>query len=205
MDLKQIYEARRSVNFFDTNKEVDEDTLRKIIDLASLAPSAFNLQPWELIAVRSKDAKEKLMKLTNNQPKIIEAPVTLIVIGNKNGYDKTNPVWEHMLKVLGNNQEALEGYQSAAAYLYGSSEDRKLKFAESNSGLLAMSIMYAAKYYGVDSHPMSGMDFDGIRKEFGLSEDKTVVMTIVLGHFAQDKELYPRGFRRGYDELVKEV
>lgn len=205
MELKQVFETRRSINFFDTNKEVSEETLRNIVNLATTTPSAFNLQPWELIAVRSKDAKEKLMKLSNNQPKIGEAPVTLIVVGNKNGYDKSNPIWGEMLKLMGGNLEALEGTQNAAAYLYGSSEERKIKFAESNAGLFAMSLMYAAKEFGVDSHPMSGMDFDGIKKEFGLGDDKTVVMLIVLGHLQQDKVLYPKSLRFGYDEILKEV
>lgn len=205
MELKQVYETRRSINFFDPNKGIEENTLKDIINLAVLAPSAFNLQPWEIIVIKSKEAKEKLHKLANNQPKILEAPVTLLIVGDKEGYDKSNPIWGHMLKALGDNQEALDGYQSGAAYLYGTSEERKLKFAESNAGLLAMSIMYAALEFGVESHPMSGMDFDGVRKEFGLGENKTVVMAIPLGHLAQDKTLYPRAYRRGYDEIATEV
>lgn len=205
MELSKVYEARRSINFFDPNKGVDDNTLKDIVNLAVLAPSAFNLQPWELIAVKSKEAKEKLYKLANNQPKILDAPVTLIVVGDKNGYEKSNVVWDKMLEAMGGNTEAVAGMQGAAAFLYGSSEERKVKFAESNAGLLAMSLMYAAKEFGVDSHAMSGMDFDGINKEFELGEDKTVVMLVVLGHLVEDKVLYPRGYRKGYNEIVKEV
>jgi len=205
MKLKQVYEERRSVNFFNSNKSIEDITLKEIINLAVLAPSAFNLQPWEIIAVKSKEAKDRLCKLSNNQPKVLEAPVSLIIVGNKNGYDKTNPVWEEMLKSVGGNKEMVEGAQNAAGFLYGTSDERKLKFAESNAGLLAMSIMYAAKNYGVDSHPMSGIDFDGIKKEFDLVEDQTVVMVIALGYYDESKELYPRRPRRGYEEIVKEV
>ena len=205
MELKKLYEERRSVNFFNANKGIEEKTLKDIINLAVLAPSAFNLQPWEIIAVKSKEAKERLCKLSNNQPKILDAPVSLIIVGNKNGYDKTNPVWGEMLKSVGGNKEMVEGAQNAAGFLYGTSEERKLKFAESNAGLLAMSIMYAAKEQGVDSHAMSGIDFDGIKKEFALSEDQTVVMVICLGYYDESKDLYPRRPRRGYEEIVKEV
>lgn len=68
-----------------------------------------------------------------------------------------------------------------------------------------MSIMYAAKYYGVDSHPISGIDFKGIKTEFGLGQDKTVVMLIALGYFDDSKTLYPRRKRKEYTELVKEI
>ncbi len=205
MNLKEVFEERRAINYFDTNKGVEDGLLKDIINLAVLAPSAFNLQPWEIIAVKSKEAKNRLHKLSMSQPKILEAPVTLIIVGNKEGYDKSNPVWNDMLKNLGGDKEKLAGTQGFAYSLYSTSEERKLKFAESNAGLLAMSIMYAAKSLGVDSHPMSGIDFEGIRKEFELDENKTVVMIISLGHLDNNKTLYPRGIRRGYDEIVKEV
>jgi nitroreductase len=205
MELKQLYEERRSVNFFDKSKPLEDSTLKNIINLAVLAPSAFNLQPWRIIAVKSAEAKEKLYKLASNQQKILDAPVTLIIVGDKNGFDKSSPVWDEMLKSVGGNKGMVEGAQKATISLYGASEERKLKFAESNAGLIAMSIMYAAKYYGVDSHPMSGIDFYGIQKGFELDENKTVVMLIALGYFDSTKTLYPRRPRRLYNDIVTEI
>jgi nitroreductase len=202
METKTLLETRRSVNFFDTNKPIPKKTLEDIINLAVLAPSAFNLQPWRIIAVESDEAKEKLKALSNNQPKVTEAPVTLIIVGNKEGWDESNPVWNEMLQSVGNNETMVDGAKQAAAYLYGSTEERKLKFAESNAGLLAMSIMTAAKEFGVDSHPMSGIDFEGIHQAFGLKPAETVVMTIALGYYDSSKTLYPRRPRRTFNEIT---
>jgi Nitroreductase len=204
MDLKKAFEERRSVNFFKPERSIPEDVLKNVINLAVLAPSAINLQPWEIIAVKSSEAKEKLFPLTSNQPKIKEAPVTLIIIGDLKGYGPQNSAWSDLEAML-NSKQALEEYQQVAAALYGSSEAQRIKFAESNAALLAMSIMYAAKYYGLDTHPMSGIDFEGIRKQFGLDENKTVVMLIAIGYFDDSKTLYPRRKRKDYDEIVKEV
>lgn len=204
MDLKNIFEERRSVNFFNPERAIGEDILRNIINLATLAPSALNLQPWEIIAVKSAAAKAKLFPLASNQPKIKEAPVTLIIIGDLNGYQPENPAWDDLAAML-NSKPALAEYQQMAAALYGSSEASQIKFAESNAALLAMSIMYTAKYYGLDSHPMSGIDFEGIKQEFGLDENKTVVMLIALGYFDDSKQLYPRRKRKDYRALVKEI
>jgi nitroreductase len=203
MDLKTIFEERRSVNFFKP-EPIPDDVLRNIIQLATMAPSAFNLQPWEIIAVKSTAAKERLFSLASNQLKIKVAPVTLIIIGDLNGYKPENPSWDE-LKAMLNNKQALDEYQQFAQEVYGSTKARKIKFAESNAALFAMSIMYAAKYYGVDTHPMSGIDFDGIKEEFGLGENKTVVMLIALGFFDDSKTLYPRRQRKEYDDIVKEV
>lgn len=202
METTKVFAERRSVNFFDKDKPLDNETLEKIVNLAVLAPSGFNLQPWRLIAVRSDESKQRLYELAFKQEKIQEAPVTLILIADKEGYSSTNPVWDEMLKSLGGNKEMVQGYQQMAASLYGSSEERKIKFAESNAGLFAMSLMYSAKDHGVDSHPMSGMDYDGIHKEFKLKESETVVMLIGLGYFDSAKSLYPRRPRRLFNEIT---
>ncbi|MDD2386782.1 MAG: nitroreductase family protein [Bacteroidales bacterium] len=197
-----LFNERRSVNYFDKNKSIDETLLKEIIDMAVLAPSGFNLQPWRIVAVKTNASKKKLMELANNQEKILDASVTLIIIGDKDGFADCNPVWDEMLVSVGGNTEMVAGAKQAAAFLYGLSEDRKLKFAESNAGLLAMSLMIAAKDKGIDSHPMSGIDFDGIHKEFGLKESETVVMLIGLGYVDTSKQLYPRRLRRLYDDIT---
>lgn len=204
MDVKQVIEERRSVNFFDPQQSIQQSTLESIINLAVLAPSAFNLQPWRIIAVKSQEGKRQLYNKANNQEKILEAPVTLIVIGDRSGYVPENLAWNE-LSVMLQDEDKLKGTQDFAKALYGSSEERRIKFAESNAGLLAMSIMYAAKCYKVDSHPMSGIDFAGIKAEFALKESEEVVMLIALGYFESTKTLYPRRKRRVYAEIVQEM
>lgn len=200
--MENIFKDRRSVNYFDKTKELSEEALKEIINTAVLAPSAFNLQPWEIIAVKSEEAKKKLQKLSKDQPKIIEAPVTLVIVGDREAWNADNKMWDELEKIMG---DQIQSRKDAAVDLYGSTEERKIKFAESHGGLLAMSIMYAAKYHGVDSHPMSAIDFEGIKKEFNLKESQEVVMTIALGYFDKSKELRSEGYRRGYDEIVKLV
>jgi len=201
METKALFDERRSVNFFDKNKNIEESQIKEIINLAVLAPSAFNLQPWRILVVKSEEKKKRLFDLANQQEKILEASATLIIIGNKEGYANANPVWDEMLQSVGGNQQMVDGAKQAASFLYGSTDERKLKFAESNAGLLAMSIMIAAKEFGVDTHPMSGIDFDGIHKEFELKDWESVVMTICMGYYDKSKQLYPRRPRRLFEEI----
>jgi nitroreductase len=202
METNILFNERRSVNFFDKDKNLSDELLKDIVNLAVLAPSGFNLQPWRIIAVQSETSKQMLFSLANKQEKVMDAPVVLIVVGDKEGYTNSNPVWNEMLQSVGGNVQMVEGAKQAAAYLYGSSEERKIKFAESNAGLLAMSLMIAAKDFGVDSHPMSGIDFDGMHKAFDLKESENVVMLICLGYFDSSKHLYPRRPRRSFDEIA---
>ncbi len=198
-----IFTERRSVNFFDPSKQLEKAKLKEIIDLAANAPSAFNLEPWRVIAVGSDEGKEKLFQKANNQPKVKQAPYNLIIIGDRNGYGPQNPAWKELEGLVG--VESTKGAMDAAAFLYGSSEERKIKFAESNAGLLAMSIMYAAQSRGVHTHAMSGLDFEGIKREFRLGESEEVVMVIAVGYRSEETGLYPRRSRKGYETLVEEA
>ncbi|GAU77284.1 nitroreductase family protein [Fusibacter sp. 3D3] len=203
MLLREVFTQRRSVNFFNPEKEVSTETLKEIIELAGLAPSAFNLQPWRVVAVKSDAQKEMLFENANKQPKIKEAPMTLIIVGDREGYSPDNSMWAELKAMIGDEQA--KGAIDAAGFLYGSSEERKIKFAESNAGLYAMSIMLAAKELGVDSHAMSGVDFEGIKKAFNLKANEEVVMLIGLGHYDESKALYPRRARRELDEVLEIV
>ncbi len=198
-----LFTERRSVGSFDASQSLDREKLKAIVDLAGNAPSAFNLEPWRIIAVGSEEGKERLFERANRQPKIKEAPYDLIIVGDREGYGPQNPAWEELKSLAG--EEGAKRSIGAAARLYGSSEERKIKFAESNGGLLAMSLMYAAQAYGVDSHPMSGIDFEGIAEEFGLKEGEHVVMVIALGYRDTSTALRPRRKRKDYETLVEEV
>lgn len=205
METKKLFSERRSVNNFDKTKSLSLEQVKEIVDLAVMAPSAFNLQPWRMVLVQKEESKHKLFELANNQEKILQAPVTIILVGNKEGYGNENPVWEEMLQSVGGRDEIVEGAKQASQFLYGSSEERKLKFAESNAGLLGMSLMIAAKEFGVDSHPMSGLDFEGVHNAFGLKDGEEVVMAISLGYVDESKELYARRPRRSFDDIVTVV
>jgi len=200
MELKEVFEERRSVNFFDKNRTISDELLEQIINRASLAPSAFNLQPWEVIAVKSEKGKKKLYENGLSQGKVLEAPITLLIIGDRHGYGEENSAWKNI-----SDENKRKKSQKSAEKLYGFTIESKIKFAESNTGLFAMSIMYAAKDFGIDSHAMSGMDFKKVKKALNISGEKEVVMAISLGYFDESKSLYKRLERKKYDEIVSEI
>lgn len=57
MDIEQLLLTRQSCRNYQ-EKPVDEETLRKIAELAHLAPSACNAQPWKIYAATGAKAKE---------------------------------------------------------------------------------------------------------------------------------------------------
>lgn len=204
ISFKKLAEKRRSVNFFDPEKDLNDKLLQKIIDLAVLAPSSFNTQPWKIIAVKSKDARKKLYEQACNQEKVLKAPVTLIILGDKDGYARDRDIWEEKLRLNKITEEKINKVISYNDENLYNTEGRKISYAIRNSSLLAMSIMYSAKYYGVDSHPMIGFDQENTRELYNIEKNYEITMMISMGYFDEDKELDPRETRFKYDKIVEE-
>ena len=60
MDLKEAMETRSSSRVF-SNKLVEKEVVEEMLLMASSAPSALNLQPWEVVVV----AGEEKQRLSN--------------------------------------------------------------------------------------------------------------------------------------------
>ena len=206
MEFKDVMQQRRAVNFFDPTKDVTEAQLKEIIETAALAPSGFNLQPWNLIVLRDKAKKEMLRKVAWDQPKITDAPVVLIVLGDREGFEKGNAGFEkdfaESVKAGIMKQEQYDWFINAANSLYGVSPERQLAFACKNTGFFAMSLMLAAKDAGLDSHPMDGFDIDGVRKAFNIPDQYWIPLLLAIGYFDKTKTLLPPKWRKSYNEIV---
>ncbi len=82
MELMEAIKGRRSIRKF-KKQEVPEENINQLIEAASYAPSAGNIQPWELVIVRDQVIKEKLTKASYNQAHIEQAPVIIVVCADE--------------------------------------------------------------------------------------------------------------------------
>jgi nitroreductase len=83
MDVFDAIKRRRSIRAF-KGQDVPIETIQILIDAASWAPSAGNIQPWEFIVVRKPDTKAKLAEAALDQSFIEEAPVLIVVCADEN-------------------------------------------------------------------------------------------------------------------------
>ena len=203
LTFREINMSRRSVNFFDKEKELDMRIVKQVIIESFQAPSAYNLQPWRILLVKSKESKELLHSLAFKQDKILEAPITLIIVTDKEGYEKDNSAWKEFIDKRG--IESTNRIIDGARKLYGKSESTKLKFAESHGGLLSMNLMQLFKAYGIDTHPMSGIKFEEVKAAYSLKESEEVVMLISVGYRDKNIQLSTRQNRKSYEEVVTEL
>ena len=206
MDFSDIFKQRRAINFFDPDKNVPDELFKEIVNTAAYTPSGFNLQPWSLIVLKNLESKERLKKVAMGQPKVSEAPITAILLADTKGWEADN---DNTVKVL--NKMISEGTATKSQFsflgkagkrLYGYSSEAEVAFACKNAAFFAMSLMLAAKSKGVDTHPMDGIDMDGIKKEFNIPEKYWVPMIIAFGYFDATKELPQPKWKKSYDDIV---
>src|SRR6201984_3156741 len=78
--LDQIFRSARTPNGW-ADRPVGDDLVREIYDLMKWGPTSANSSPARFVWVRSADGKATLARLAAdvNRPKILAAPVTVIV------------------------------------------------------------------------------------------------------------------------------
>src|SRR5580658_11341619 len=69
----EAIERQKTTNLYDASKSIPDDEIRELVRLATFSPTAFHLQNWRFIAVRSPEAKARLRAVAADQPKVTEA------------------------------------------------------------------------------------------------------------------------------------
>lgn len=192
MELKKAIETRRSVNFFDSSRKIDTETIEKILELAALAPSSMNLQPWRVITVVSDDKKELLKSAAMNQPKVTEASAVFILLGDLDYAEKNIDMTVESMVELGYLPEDQKDKRIEMAHNAHRNPDKRYKTAILNTSLFGMNLMYACAAYGVETHPMGGFDPEDVKAKFDISDRMIPVMLVAAGYLDPEINLLPR-------------
>lgn len=81
MKVFEAIKARRSVRSY-TPEPVPDETLRRLLEAARLAPSAMNYQPWRFIVVRSQEARDRIARGGMFARFVRGAPVVIVACGD---------------------------------------------------------------------------------------------------------------------------
>ncbi len=80
--LMAIIKGRRSIRSY-RDEDVDDEKINKLLEAARWAPSAGNRQPWHFVVVRDKHIRKRLAAAAFEQTWMIEAPVHIVVLADK--------------------------------------------------------------------------------------------------------------------------
>jgi 3-hydroxypropanoate dehydrogenase len=183
--LDQLFRAARTRNGW-IDRPVSEQQLRELYDLVKLGPTSGNCCPACFVWVTSAEAKKRLAACAppNNAPKILAAPVTVIV-----GYDLDFA--EQMPKLFPARGKDMQAYFA--------DPEIALSTAFRNSSLQGAYLILAARSLGLDCGPMSGFSNEAVDSEFftGTRIKSNFICSIGYG---SDESLFPRHPRLTFEE-----
>lgn len=195
MDTFEAISQRRSVKHYDPNHEMTEEEIKKLLDVALLSPTAFNIQNWRFVIVKDKELKKKIRKEAWNQEQVTDASLFIILCADLKAWEK-DPVryWKYGPKEVRDIMvPAIDSY-------YRHKDQVQRDEAMRSCGIVAQTIMIAAKAMGYDSCPMDGFDFDAVGKLIHLPADHVIAMFVAVGKAT--KEAWPRPGQLPLDEVV---
>lgn len=195
-----LIERRVSANLFDPSHALTEPEIEHLVQLATRAPSAYNLQNWRFIAVQAPESKSRLRGVALDQAKVSEAAVTFIICG-------VLPDHALLAERLRPSVEAgflpatmAAGWQEGARLQYADPQTARDEAVRSATFAAAMLIL-AAEALGLVSGPMAGFDPEGVAREFALGPSEVPVMLVAVGRAASGN--WPQKPRRSLAEVLE--
>ncbi|MFI1365373.1 malonic semialdehyde reductase [Streptomyces griseochromogenes] len=184
-----LFREARTANTF-TDEPVTDEHVQAIYDLVKYGPTAFNQSPLRITLVRSADARERLVKhmAEGNQAKTATAPLVAILAADNEFHEELPALFPH--------------FPQAKDVFFGERPAREGS-AALNAALQAAYFIIGVRAAGLAAGPMTGLDFEGVRKEF-LDDDHSPLMVVNIGRPGPDA-WFPRSPRLAYDEVVTTV
>ena len=195
MNVSQAILERRSVKAYDPQHKMTEEEINKLMSLAMLSPTAFNIQNWRFVVVTDPALRKEIRAVSWDQAQVEDASLLIVLTADLHAWKKQpERYWVNAPKPV---QDFLV---PAIGQYYTGKEQVQRDEAMRSCGMAAMTIMLAAKEMGYDTCPMDGFDFDAVAKLLNLPDDHTPVMFVVVGKAL--KEAQPRSGQLKMDEVV---
>jgi nitroreductase len=195
MNVTEAIVKRRSIKAFDPHHRMTKEEIAKLMSLAMLSPTAFNIQNWRFVVVTDPVLRQQIRSVSWNQAQVEEASLLIVLCADLKSWAKQperywqnapKPVQDYLVPAIGNYYKDHDQVQ----------RDEGMR----SCGMAAMTIMLAAKEMGYDTCPMDGFDFDAVAKLLNLPADHAPAMFVVVGKAL--KEASARGGQLAMDEVV---
>ncbi|EAR61652.1 nitroreductase family protein [Neptuniibacter caesariensis] len=201
--LESILQSRASVGKYQTGKQIPQQDIQELLRLATLSPSAFNMQNWHFLVVNSDEAKQRLHPIAYYQPQILDASATVVICGDLDGYQRLEERLTPSVEAGILNDEIVKGWSEMVNSGFADNPQAQRDEAVRAASLAAMTLMLAASGKGIASGAMSGFDAQGLQKEFGLAKERLPVLLVTLGY--PDQASWPQKPRVSVQDVMSIV
>jgi nitroreductase len=195
MNVSSAIETRRSVKHYDPTHRMTDAEIEKLMSLALLAPTAFNIQNWRFVLVQDPELRKQVRAVSWDQAQVTDASLLVVLVADLNAWQREPArYWKDA-------PQAVQDFLVPAIDQYYRGKPQVQRDEGMRScGMAAMTLMLAAREMGYDSCPMDGFDFDAVARLLNLPEDHTPAMYVAIGKGT--KEAWPRGGQLPMQDVV---
>ena len=195
MDTFDAVKERRSVKHYDPNHKLSDEEIEKLMSLAVLSPTSFNIQNWRFVIVKDPEIRKEIRSASWDQAQVTDASLLLVICADLKSWKK-NPsqYWKDAPK------EAQDFLVPAMEEFYEGKEQLQRDEAMRSCGIVAQTLMLVAKSMGYDSNPMIGFDPQKVAEIIDLPDEHVISMLMVIGK--QTKPAMSRGGQLPLSDIV---
>lgn len=199
MKFLELNKKRHATKHFN-DKPVDPKDVRTAIEIATLAPSAHNSQPWKFVVVRERNQALSEIAYGANRDQIKEAPVTIALFTDTDLPQRARKI-ARIGGVHNFTEEQLQKliHQMPAEYARYS-ESQVSDYLALNAGLVAMNLVLALTDQGIGANMILGFDKSKINQVLDIDSRFRPELLITLGY--TDDKLEP-SYRLPVDEIIE--
>jgi 3-hydroxypropanoate dehydrogenase len=181
-----LFRQAHTANSF-TAEGVSDEQLEAIYDLTKWAPTAINAQPLRIIAIRTDEAKQRLLThmAPGNRAKTASAPLTVVLAADADFHEALPEVFPH-------NPNAKDGFADV---------ERRKGFSLNQAWLQAGYFILGVRAAGLAAGPMGGFDSAGLDADLLAGTSLQSFLVVNIGHPADDA-FFPRNPRLSADRAI---
>lgn len=199
MTFEEVARARHSVRKYETGVTIPEAELNEILELATTAPSSWNLQHWRFVVITDQARKERLLPIAYGQQQVVDSSAVIVVLGDLEANKSFEEIYGPALKAGAMPEKAYEALNGNVQNTYANGGAFIRDEAVLNGGFAAMQLMLAAKAKGYDTCPMGGFSREKLIEELNIPSRFIPVVMFTLGKAAAPA--HPTG-RFALDKVV---
>jgi nitroreductase len=187
--------TRRAIKHYDANYSMTDEEVNELLSLAVLSPTAFNIQNWRFVVVTDQELRKQIREVAWDQSQVTDTSLFIVLCADLKAWEKEpGRYWEKAPK------EVQEFMVPAIDNYYRGREQVQRDEAMRSCGIVAQTIMLAAKSLGYDSCPMDGFDFEKVAQLIRLPDDHVIAMFVAIGKGT--KEAWPRPGQLSINDVV---
>lgn len=198
MKFLELNKKRHAVKSFNDQK-VDFKDLRTAIEIATLAPSANNIQPWKFVVVENKKADLAKDMVEGNKVQIEQAQYVVAVFSDTDLAQRSRKIARVGVKSL--PDDLIGYYMETLPPRYDKFQpDQKSDYLAFNTGLVAMNLVLALTDQKISSNMILGFDKTIVNEILDVDSRFRPEILITVGY----SDEYPEpSYRLPVDELIE--